>query len=81
VSRDVLDPESSGLGPLSNTYVMYTYPLLAKSGSKASPPEAAVVEGVYLRRQIDERRGKQHPVLDHSDDPVLLPDEQPTVRG
>ncbi len=42
-------------------------------------PEPAVVVGVHLGAQVDERRRQQLPVLDHSDDAVLLPHEQASV--
>ena len=44
-------------------------------------PEPAVVERVHLGAQVDERRGQQLPVLDHSHDAVLLPHEQAPVRS
>ena len=44
-------------------------------------PEPAVVERVHLGAQVDERRRQQLPVLDHSDDAVLLPHEHAAVRS
>ena len=44
-------------------------------------PEPAVVERVDLGAQVDERCGQQLPVLDHSHDAVLLPNEHAPVRS